>query len=67
MIKIKEKYLFDKQGNPDRVVLNIKDYRRLKKLIEELDEIRIYDQVKSLRDKVIPFEKAVKEIERSRK
>ena len=66
MVKIKEKYLVNAKGKAVGVFIDIKEYRRLLKKIEELDSIRAYDTAKASRDGVIPFEQAVKEIERKR-
>lgn len=67
MIKIKDKYLKDSQGRPIGVVLDIKEYRKILKKLEELDAIRAYDSAKSSPQEAIPFGQAVKEIERKRK
>lgn len=67
MIKIKENYIIDAQGHPVSVVLNIKEYRKLLKDVEELESIRAYDAAKASKDAVISFAQAKKEIERSRK
>ena len=66
MIKIKEKYVKDSKGRAVGVVIDIKEYRRLLKQAEELETIRAYDTAKTSNDNAIPFEHAVKEIERQR-
>ena len=66
MVKIKEKYLVNAKGKAVGVFIDIKEYRRILKKIEELDSIRAYDTAKASRSAAIPFEQAVKEIERKR-
>jgi hypothetical protein len=63
MIKIKENYVTDADGKPIGVFIDIKHYR---KLMKDLQAIRAYDHVKSSGEEVIPFDQAVKEIERGR-
>jgi PHD/YefM family antitoxin component YafN of YafNO toxin-antitoxin module len=65
MGKIKERYLVDEHGNQVGVLLGIAEYRRLLEELEELASIKAYDKVKASKDEVIPFEKAVSEIEKS--
>ena len=46
------------------VILPIEEYR---KLMEELESIRAYDAAKSSGDEAIPFDQAVRELERDRR
>lgn len=62
----KRRYVVDEKGNPVSVLLDIEDYRRLLKELEELESIRAYDAAKASADEVIPFEQAVAEIEKKR-
>jgi len=64
MSKTKERYLVDDAGNRIGVVLDVREYRRLLKEVEELESIRAYDAAKASGDETIPFEQAVAEIER---
>ena len=66
MIKFKENYVIDEQGNPIGVVLDIADYRKLLEELEELESIRAYDAAKASGDKEITFEQAISEIEHNR-
>ena len=63
MRNIKERYLVDDNGNRIGVVLNVKDYHRLLKQLEELESIRAYDAAKASGDEVVPFEQAVTGVE----
>ena len=64
MIKIRENYIVNAKGKAVGIFIDIKEYRRLLKKVEELDSIRAYDAAKASRDGVVPFEQAVQEIER---
>jgi hypothetical protein len=61
-----KRYIVDEKGETTAVILDIKDYRKLLDDLEELESIRAYDEAKTSGDEAIPFEQAVKEIERSR-
>ena len=67
MIKIKEQYLTDRKGKQVGVLLDIRQYRRLREQSEELDDIRAYDAAKASKEKPVAFERVVKEIEQSRR
>ena len=64
MAKFKEHYVVDETGNRVGVLLDIKEYQKLLEELEELESIRAYDAAKASGDEVIPFDKAVDEIER---
>ena len=67
MVAIKERYVIDEKGNRSAILLDLRDYRKLIEAVEELESIRAYDSAKTSKDNAIPFEKAVREIERNRK
>ena len=67
MLKLKERYVVDEQGNRISVVLDIADYQGLLEELEELESIRAYDAAKASPDQMIPFEQAIAEIESDRK
>jgi len=66
MSTIKERYIVDESGTRIGVLLDIEDYQRLLKELEELESIRAYDAAKASGDEAIPFEQAVAEIENRR-
>ncbi len=66
MVKLKEQFLVDKDGNRIGVLIGMDDYRQLLEQLEELDAIRAYDAAKSANDDAVPFDEAVEEIERER-
>jgi hypothetical protein len=63
----KERFRTNKKGEKISIELTIKEYEKLLDDLEELDEIRAYDDAKSSCEQPIPFDQAVSEIERSRK
>ncbi len=66
MPALKERFLIDQQGNRLGVVIDIEDYRRVLEDLEELESIRAYDEAKASKDEIIPFDQAIREIERDR-
>ena len=59
----KEQFVVDESGNRTAVLLDVERYFELLAAQEELESIRAYDEAKSSGDEVIPFSRAVKEIE----
>lgn len=66
MITLNEQYLVDADGNRVKAVLDLADYQRLLEALEELDDLRAYDEAKASGDEAIPLEQALAEIERER-
>lgn len=64
MVKLNENFVVDKEGNKVGVFLNMKTYRKVLELLEELDDIRAYDKAKQSKDEAILFDQAVREIEK---
>jgi len=60
---VNEGYVVDGDGARVGVILPIEDYRKLLEKLEDLESIRAYDAAKRSGDKVIPFERALREIE----
>ena len=67
MPTVDEGYVVDENGARVGVILPIEEYRKLMEELEELESIRAYDAAKSSGDEAIPFDQAVKEIERDRR
>jgi len=64
MVNLNENFVVDKEGHKIGVFLNMKTYEKVLELLEELDDIRAYDKAKQSKDEVIPFDQAVREIEK---
>jgi PHD/YefM family antitoxin component YafN of YafNO toxin-antitoxin module len=60
------RFLVNDQGRKEGVLIDIKLYEKILDELEELESIRAYDKAKASGDEMLPFEKAVKEIERER-
>lgn len=62
------RYLTDEDGERIGVLLGIEEYERLMEELEELEDIRAYDEavaaIERGEDEVIPFEQAMEEVER---
>nr|VFK75808.1 MAG: hypothetical protein BECKMB1821H_GA0114242_103217 [Candidatus Kentron sp. MB] len=55
-------YVIDGNHNKTSVLLPIREWEEILLAMEELEDIRAYDDVKSMDEEVIPFERAVEEI-----
>lgn len=49
-------YVTDTKGRKKGVFLTIKEYNRMIEELEDLDDVRLYDQAKARNEKSIPFE-----------
>ncbi len=56
-------YIVDENSNRKAVVLPYSEWENIIEEIEELEDIRAFDQAKSEDNEVIPFEQAIQEIE----
>ena len=56
-------YITDDKGNKLSVVIPIKDYEQLMEELEELEDIRLYDEAKEQEGESIPFEEYIKQRE----
>lgn len=66
MANIRERYVFDKNGRPIGVHLDLVEGRELLEELEAEQWVRAYDRARESGDEAIPFEQAVAEIERDR-
>jgi PHD/YefM family antitoxin component YafN of YafNO toxin-antitoxin module len=62
MFEIHEEYVIDEKGNKKAVVVPFGEWRQILEALEDLDDIRAYDEAKSKPSDPIPFEKAIDEI-----
>lgn len=60
-------YITDNKGKKLSVVLSIKDYKKIMEELEELEDIRLYDEATADKAPSIPIDKAFKIIEAKRK
>jgi hypothetical protein len=60
-------FLTNEKGERVAVVIGIKEYEKLLEELEDLEDIRAYDEAIASGETPIPFEQAIAEIKRSRK
>jgi hypothetical protein len=66
MLIVHPQYITDTAGKK-LVVLPIKEFNTLMDELEEIDDIRLYDQAKASKELSIPINEAFKKIEAKRK
>jgi PHD/YefM family antitoxin component YafN of YafNO toxin-antitoxin module len=66
MITLRKRVIMDDRGRQVGVLIDMAEYKRLLTELEELESIRAYDAAKAAKGKAIPFERAVRQIERNR-
>ena len=64
MLKIHEEYVIDADGKKKAIVVPISEWQKILEALEELDDIKAYDEAKSKPSNPIPFEKAIEEIQK---
>jgi hypothetical protein len=62
MITVHEEYLVDEAGNRKAVVLPLAAWLQIKEELEELDDIRAYDEAKAQPSEPVAFEESMREI-----
>ena len=67
MISIHPQYITDNTGKKISVVLPIKDFDAIMEELEELEDIKLYDEAKKSNEPSIPIDDAFKMIEAKRK
>ncbi|MBD3184583.1 hypothetical protein GF312_20045 [Candidatus Poribacteria bacterium] len=63
---IRQQFIEDSQGNRIAVLMPIDQYNKMLEQLEEIEDILAYDTAKAQDDEVIPFDQAVREIEKDR-
>ncbi|WP_446009918.1 hypothetical protein [Candidatus Electrothrix sp.] len=63
MLTIRPEYVIDSKKQPKAVLLPFSDWEKVLAELEELDDIRAYDQAKTGSQKSVPFDQAVREIQ----
>jgi hypothetical protein len=61
------KFIKNKKGEKVSVVIGIKDYEKMMEELEELEDIRAYDEAKQSGEPNLPFEVIAKKIRQSHK
>lgn len=63
---IHPQYITDDSGNKLSVILSIDEFHELIAALEELEDIRLYDQVNDADEPSIPIDEAFRNIEKKR-
>lgn len=66
-MNLNESFVVDAKGKKVSVLLPIKDYQKLLEDLEELGDIKAYDNASKRKQEFIPLNQALKEIEATRK
>ena len=67
MQTINPQYIIDKKGNRISVVIPVNEFETILEELEELEDIRLFDEAKSNNESSIPIDKAFEMIEANRK
>jgi hypothetical protein len=67
MSTLNPQYITDKKGKKISVVLPIKEYKSIIEELEELEDIKLYDEAKAANDPSYPIDVAFKMVEAKRK
>ena len=60
-------YITDDKGKKLSVVLSIKEYKKIMEELEDLKDIKAYDRAMNRKQEFVPLDKAIKEMEATRK
>jgi PHD/YefM family antitoxin component YafN of YafNO toxin-antitoxin module len=63
MDRLPERYLVDENGNRIAVVLPVKEYEQLLEALEELEDIRAFDEAIASGDEHVPLDEVVAKFE----
>ena len=67
MLTVHPQYITDNAGKKISVVIPIKDFKAIMEGLEELEDIKLYDEAKKSNELSIPIDDAFKMIEAKRK
>jgi hypothetical protein len=63
MVIVHPQFVVDEKQNPHAVILPMAEWEQIVEELEELDDIRAYDEAKAGPQETVNFEQAVHEIE----
>ncbi len=66
MLSVEPQYITDNTGKKISVVIPLEDYKAIMEELEELYDIKIYDEAKKSNEPSTPIEEAFKMIEETR-
>jgi PHD/YefM family antitoxin component YafN of YafNO toxin-antitoxin module len=62
MVTVHPQYVLDDNQKPKAVIIPLDEWEQIIEELDELDDIRAYDEAKTGPQDAIPFEQAVREI-----
>ncbi len=67
VLTLNPQFITDKKGKKLSVVFSIKEYNKLLEEMEELEDVKLYDEAKSRKNEFVPIDEAFKQIKAKRK
>ncbi|WP_295388403.1 hypothetical protein [uncultured Thiodictyon sp.] len=67
MLTIHEEYVTDRAGERKAVLVPIAEWEQILEALEDVEDLRAYDEAKGAPSDPIPFEQAVREIKAGRR
>ena len=67
MVTLNPQYITDNTGKKISVVLPMKDFKAIMEELEELEDLKLYDEAKRSNEPSVPIDDAFKMIEAKRK
>ena len=62
MFEIKEQFIVDSSGNKTAVIIDYLEYQQILDMLEEFEDIKVFDKIKSENEELIPFDLAMEQI-----
>jgi hypothetical protein len=67
MLTVHPQYITDEAGKKISVILPMEEFKNIIEELEELEDIRLYDEAKTLNEPAIPIDEAFRIIEDERR
>ena len=67
MFTVHPQYITDSTGKKISVVLPVKEFKNIMEVLEDMDDIRLYDEAKADNEPSLPIDEAFEMIEANRK
>jgi hypothetical protein len=66
LLTVNPRYITDNTGRKISVVLSIKEFKTIMEELEEMEDVRLYDEAKASNEPSVPIDEAFKIIEANR-
>lgn len=67
MLALHPKFITDNDGKRTAVILSLEEYESILSALEDMEDVRLYDEAKSNEEESYTVEEAFKQIEKQRK